>query len=132
MIGINIPSFEEGKTQEQPFQTKSGMIVPHSKLLVSAASVVLPSALLAAAMTSADLLSLTFVCLFGLAVITDAFFARQSLAGIGIELPPVGRMSKDLEGTVEVRIRDAAARGRSLRIALELPPEIPATSEELD
>jgi len=39
------------------------------------------------------------------------YLLRESLAGIGIELPPVTRMSKDREGRLEVRIRNEPPTG---------------------
>src|SRR5437773_9892395 len=108
------------------------MIVPRSKLLFWVAAVVLPFALLAAVVTGAAPVCILFVGGLGLAALADALGSRRSFGGIRIELAPVVRMSKDREGKLEVRIRNEPPRQISLRVALGLPREIPAVSEELD
>src|SRR5262249_4547290 len=70
-----------------------------------------------------------------IATVTDAWLARGSLAGIGIELPTIARMSKDRQGTLDVRIRDDAQptrRKRRLRVALDWPLQVPPAAEEVD
>lgn len=108
------------------------MIVPRSKLLFWVAAVVLPFALLAAVVPGAAPVCILFVGGLGLAALADALGSRRSFGGIRIELAPVVRMSKDREGKLEVRIRNEPPRQISLRVALGLPREIPAVSEELD
>ena len=60
----------------------------------------------------------------------DAIRARTVLAGIGIALPEVARMSKDREAKLEVRIRNERQKPRTLRLALALPREIQSPQEE--
>ncbi len=108
------------------------MIVPRFRLLFWTAAVVLPFALLAAVSPLATGVSL--LCIGGLMVLTlaDAFRADRSLAGVGVELPAVTRMSKDREARLELRIRNERQRQNSLRVALAWPREIRTASEFLD
>jgi uncharacterized protein (DUF58 family) len=96
------------------------------------AAVVLPFALLAAVAPDSAPICILFVGGLGVVALADALGAPRSLAGIGIELPAIARMSKDREGKLEVRIRNEPPRQRSLRVALGLPREISAVTEELD
>jgi uncharacterized protein (DUF58 family) len=95
-------------------------------------AVTIPLSLLGA--VEPGMLSICFLITggFAVAIAADALAARRSLAGICIEAPPVARMSKDREGKLEVRIRNDAGRRRSLRLALDLPPEIPVAQEDLE
>jgi uncharacterized protein (DUF58 family) len=108
------------------------VIVPRGKLLFWVGAVLLPFALLAAVAPDAAPTSVVFVTVLGVVAIADALGAGRSLAGIGIELPPVIRMSKDREARVEMRIRNERPRKRLVRIALDLPREIHAVNEEQD
>ncbi len=108
------------------------MIVPRSRLLFWVAAVVLPFSLVGSLVPGAALLSILLAAALGLAALADLALAPRSLAGIGIELPAVARMSKDREGKFEVRIRNEPARRRSLRVALDLPQEISTPAAELD
>lgn len=108
------------------------MIVPRSRLLFWVAAIVLPFALLAAVAPEAGIVSALFIGGLGAVAIADALGARRALTGIGVELPPVARFSKDREGKLEIRIRNVTQRSRSLRVALALPREIPAAVEEME
>ena len=111
------------------------MIAPSSRLLFWVAGITLPAALLAAASPDSAGISILLASGLGIAVLTDALMARRTLAGIGIELPPVARMSKDRPSTLDVRIRNDGQlrRGqRVLRVALGWPLEVPPSIEELD
>ena len=108
------------------------MIVPRFRLLFWVTVVVLPFALLGAVSPPAAGVSL--LCIGGLLMLAlaDAVGARHSLAGIGVELPSIARMSKDREGKLELRIRNDRQRQRSLRVALAWPREIQTVSETMD
>jgi uncharacterized protein (DUF58 family) len=108
------------------------MIVPSSRLLFWVAGITLPAALLAAASPASAPLAILLAGGLGIAAIGDAWVARRSLTGIGIELPAVARMSKDRQSTLVMRIRNQEQRGRALRVALAWPREIPPAIEELD
>ncbi|MGA9780163.1 MAG: DUF58 domain-containing protein [Limisphaerales bacterium] len=108
------------------------MIVPRFRLLFWVAAVVLPFALLAA--VSPLTTGVSLLCIGGLMVVTlaDAISADRSLAGVGVELPAVTRMSKDREAKLELRIRNERQRQNRLRVALAWPREIRTASESLD
>ena len=108
------------------------MIVPRSRLLFWVAAVVLPFAFLVAAAPNAAAVSLLFIGGLFLVALADAFGARRNLAGIGVELPAVARMSKDREAKLELRIRNERQRGRTLRVGLPWPREIKVATEEMD
>src|SRR5215471_13089843 len=108
------------------------MIVPSSKLLFWFAIIVLPFALFGGVVAATTIVSLLIIGAFLLAVIVDAFGANKSLAGIGVELPPVVRLSKDREGKVEVRIRNERKQPQQIRVALPFAREVPPTHEEID
>jgi len=108
------------------------MIVPRSRLLFWVAVVVLPFAFLAAVAPNAAAVSLLFIGGLFLVALADAFGAHKNLAGIGVELPAVARMSKDREAKLELRIRNEQQRSRTLRVGLPWPREIKAATDELD
>lgn len=107
------------------------MIVPTSRLLQWFALVVLPFALLGAVVPAALLLSLACIGGFFIVALADAIAARKSLAGIGVELSEVVRMSKDREAKIELRIRNERQQQKRLRLALALPREIESPQEDL-
>jgi uncharacterized protein (DUF58 family) len=106
------------------------MIVPHSRLLFWTAAVTLPAALIGAAVPEAVPICLLAAGVFGAAAFTDALSAGRRLEGIGIDMPPVTRMSKDRECKLEVRIRNESQRHRALRIALGWPAAVRVFADE--
>jgi uncharacterized protein (DUF58 family) len=108
------------------------MIVPRSRLLFWVAAVVLPFALLGAIEPDAAAVCIAFVGAFAGIVLADALGAGRSLRGIGVELPPIVRMSRDRESKVEIRIRNDSQRKKSLRVAPDLPPEFFIGRESAD
>jgi len=107
-------------------------MVPQSKLLFWVAAVVLPFALLAAVAPASAAAALLLVFLFLLLAVLDALRGLNVLHGIGVELPPVVRMSKDREAKLEMRIRNEPQTQRKLRVALAFPREIKAADEIID
>jgi uncharacterized protein (DUF58 family) len=108
------------------------MIVPRSRLLFWVAALVLPCALLAALRPGAASISAFLAGGLFVAALADFLRANGSLAGIDIELAPIIRMSKNREARLELRIRNEPRRRRSLRLALDVPPEIAPVREERD
>ena len=111
------------------------MIVPSSRLLFWVAAVTLPAALLVAAEPGAGAIAVVLAGGLAAAAIADAWIARNVLAGVGIELPAVARMSKDRPATLDVRIRNDVPSGRrirALRVALGWPAQVSPSIEELD
>jgi uncharacterized protein (DUF58 family) len=107
------------------------MIVPRSRLLFWVAAVVLPFSLLGAVEPAVAGVSLLFIGALAVVALADAIGAGRSLAGIGVELPPVARMSKDREGKLDLRIRNERQHQRRLRVALALPREIQTAAEDM-
>jgi uncharacterized protein (DUF58 family) len=108
------------------------MIVPRTRLLFWVAAVVLPFALLGAVSPAAAGISLAFIGGFFLLVVADGVGAMRSLAGIGIELPAIARMSKGREAKLELRIRNERQQSRQLRVALAWPRQIQSSDEHMD
>jgi uncharacterized protein (DUF58 family) len=106
-------------------------LVPRSRLLVLFAAIALPLALLVAAVPSLSFAGAGIAAAFAAVMILDAWGARGSLAGIGIDLPGITRMSKDRESKVEVRVQNKSERARQLRLALDLPPQITSPVEDM-
>ena len=107
------------------------MIVPRNRLLLWTALIVLPFALLGAIEPAALGVSAALVAGFVLMAAADAIGARRGLRGIGVELPPVARMSKDRAARLELRLRNASQCLRQLRVGLALPDEIVSEEEAL-
>lgn len=105
------------------------MIVPRNKLLGWFALIAPPFALLAAVEPAAAAVSFVFIGGLVVAALADALGARGRLAGISLTLPGIVRLSKDREGTLEVRVRNGSQQPRLLRVALGLPPEIQSPQE---
>jgi uncharacterized protein (DUF58 family) len=108
------------------------MIVPNSRLLFWVAVIILPFALLAAVAPATTAVSLLFIGGFLLLAVVDAVGGMNSLKGIGVELPPVARMSKDRKAKVELRIRNERQLSKKLRLALAWPREIKTDDEAVD
>jgi uncharacterized protein (DUF58 family) len=107
------------------------MIVPRNRLLLWVSVIVLPFAFLGAVEPGAAALSIIAIGGLGLLVLADAIGSRTSLAGIGIALPDVARMSRDRPAKLDIRIRNEHQKSRNLRLALALPREIQSPQEEL-
>src|SRR5581483_4056318 len=86
------------------------MITPRNRLLFWIAAVVLPFALLGAVEPAAMVISFALIGALALVAIGDALGGRGVLAGIGVELPGVVRMSKDREAKVEIHFRNPSQR----------------------
>jgi len=106
------------------------MIVPTPRLLIWTGLVLVPAATLATALPEAGTVpALLGVCWIALAAF-DALKGRRAVQGIEVEAPPVVRLTARREGAIGLRIRGDSARGRRLRLAPELPPELlPAAGE---
>ena len=107
------------------------MIVPRNRLLLWVAVVVLPFALLGAVVPAAEAISFLAIGGLFLLVAGDAIGARATLAGIGVALPDIARMSRDRPAKLDVRIRNERQKPKNLRLALALPREIESPQEEV-
>lgn len=104
---------------------------PRSPLLFWFAVTALPLALVVAVLPASSVVCALISFSLGVIAVVDAWGARNSLAGIGVEVAAITRLSKDREGKIEVRIRNQTGQSRLLRFALALPPEISSTAEEM-
>jgi uncharacterized protein (DUF58 family) len=107
------------------------MIVPSSRLLQWFALVVLPFALLGAVEPAALIVSLACIGALILVAAADAAAARTSLAGIGVQLPEIIRLSKNREAKIELRLRNERQLQKRLRLAIALPREIESPQEDV-
>jgi uncharacterized protein (DUF58 family) len=80
---------------------------------------------------AAGYISIFLIAALLLLALVDAFNGRASLAGIGVKLPGVVRMSKNREAKIELIIRNEKQQQRVLRLALDLPREIHSTDDVL-
>jgi uncharacterized protein (DUF58 family) len=107
------------------------MIVPHSRLLVWIALLVVPCATLAG-LTPSMLWPLIFLlALFGSLVAFDALRAHHALAGITVQLPEVVRLSKDRPSRIDLCIRNERRQACRLRLGLNLPSSIDSPHDEM-
>lgn len=107
------------------------MIVPRYKLLFWIGMVFLPFAALATAVPSAVILSVCLISALFILVLADAFLARKSLDGISLELPEVVRLSKGVEGSIELQVNNNGEKQRRLRIGLPFPREISSPYKDM-
>jgi uncharacterized protein (DUF58 family) len=92
-------------------------IVPFTLLLVVAASVIVPTMVLAAAVM--------------VVAIMDAYRSRGRLQGIRVLLPEVVRISKGRQGNFNLRIENEQPAVRRIRLGLAFPEEIYTPAVEL-
>lgn len=107
------------------------MMVPSSRLLLWVGLVVLPFAVLWAAVPESTPLALAALVMLAILVSMDAALAYGSLRNVGVELPEVVRLSKDRPGAIELRIRNDSKKARRLRLGLALPRDLPSPDEDL-
>ena len=108
------------------------MIVPSAKLMFWTAMVLVPFAFLAAVVPGAAGIACLGIGGLLLVALVDAFVGRQNLGGVGVEIPPVTRMSKDREAKLNLRLQNTGKRSRLVRVGLAWPREIQSPVETLD
>jgi len=106
------------------------MIVPHTRLLVWVALVVVPFALLGALEPRAGWICLSAISGLMALAIVDAFRALRNSRGFQVALPSTVRMSRDRPAQIEVRLRNPSPTAREVRLALVLPREIDSPTED--
>ncbi|MGA2579184.1 MAG: DUF58 domain-containing protein [Bryobacteraceae bacterium] len=100
------------------------MIVPHSRILLAAAFVVLPAATLAGivpamALPCAGILAACFA-----ASVVDALLSRQRVAALTAGAPDLVRITKDVRAEVPITLENRSARTLSVRAGLAMPAGI--------
>lgn len=106
------------------------MIVPRTRLILWTAMIVLPFAAVGATLPGAFGVTLLFIGGLALAVMVDAWLARNQLAGLQVHLPEMVRLQKDHPGDLEMRIANESQVARTLRIGLALPSEITSEADD--
>lgn len=108
------------------------MIVPRSRLTLFTAVVLLPFAALAGALPEHAAVAGMFLGAFLIAVLADAALALGRLDGVAATLPEVVRLTKDREGTIEIRITNERLRLRRVCLAPALPREFTCPRETME
>lgn len=100
------------------------MIVPSNRLLLWSGAVGVSCALLAiigpTPAIAAVIVSLALVAI----AILDAWKGLRLVQTVGIQLPPVSRMSKDREAKIEALITNATGAAKTVRVALSTPSQL--------
>lgn len=105
------------------------MIVPSNRLLLLSA-VLIPVALAAAFEADALPVMIVAVGVLTLMVASDALLSLRMLSGIEVEAPEVVRLSKRVEGLIELKVRCRNRAYKAIRFGLPLPESIQAGQEE--
>lgn len=108
------------------------MIVPQPRLILSAALVLVPFALLLGATRVVAVAAGAVIALFVLVAILDAIraFGRAGSGAVAIILPPLVRLQKDQPGTLDVAIEREQAGELELRLGFAFPGALGAVQED--
>ncbi|MEI7733580.1 MAG: DUF58 domain-containing protein [Verrucomicrobiota bacterium] len=106
------------------------MMAPRSKLLLWFGLTALPLSLIPALKPEATAVATLGIGVLLLLLLLDALRAYGSLDHLHVELPPVLRLSKDREGTLELRVHNQTRQARTLRVGLPFPREITSPLED--
>ncbi len=104
-------------------------VIPQARLLFWFGVVALPFALAGALRAEALAVSLLAIGALALAAVADLVWAQGSLSGVEVRLPALMRFSRNKEGAVEVRLRNASQKPVLLRVGLVLPPSFHTENE---
>jgi len=107
------------------------MIVPRSRLLLWFALVVLPFSVVGGVVPSAFWIAVACSGLLVVLMLADLVRARDLLAGVSVEGPPLVRISQERETVLMLRIRNESRLGRLIRLGLALPPSIASRQDEM-
>jgi uncharacterized protein (DUF58 family) len=107
------------------------MIVPRNRLLFWTGMAV-PLVGLAVAVPATALAAATPVAVLVVLVLADAFMAPGRLKGIKIMMADVIRLTKDRDGTIEIRFFHEQAKVKRLRVGLSLPAVIKSEKPEME
>jgi uncharacterized protein (DUF58 family) len=99
------------------------MISPRNPLLAASAILLLPLALVAAAMPAATGVCVALAAIFAWVAFLDAVAGRRRLGEIGAELPERIRCSKDRPAELPLVVRFGKRFGGTLRLGLSFPAD---------
>lgn len=105
------------------------MIVPAPRLLAFAGATLLPLAALSALLPAWSGAFLAAAAALAAVASYDAWSARAALADVGVALPPLLRLTKDRDGSLDVTLSALRVPAR-IRVGLVIPPELGAAREE--
>ncbi len=108
------------------------MIVPTTRLLFWFALVALPFSVLGALQAEAAPFAVLLTAGLVVMALLDAALSSGRLDGLGVELPPVLRLSKERAGQIEVTLRNERRRPALLRLGLGLPRELSSPYEDVE
>ncbi len=108
------------------------MIVPSSRLILFAAVVLVPFALVMAVAPSAATVAATGMLVFVLVAILDAASGAGRLRDLSVSLAETVRLTKDREGQAELVLKWKATVPDRIRLGLAWPKELGPQREEMD
>lgn len=106
-------------------------IVPTYRLIFVVGFIFLPLTLLMVVASSIAVPAIVAAVVILMGAVVDAFRSQGRLAGIGIILPEVVRISKGREATFNIQIENPNLNVRSMRLGLAFPAEIYTPAGEL-
>ena len=106
-------------------------IVPKTKLIVLAAAVFLPVAILVAVMPAAAVPGVGLAVVLVIVAAADAAVSRDLLAGVRVMVPEVMRISAGRDGKMTLSIENTDSRIRRLRLGLRFPRQVYSPDRDL-
>jgi uncharacterized protein (DUF58 family) len=107
------------------------MIVPTHRLLILYGLTIPLLTLLPALRATAAIPAFAAGLILILIALLDAAFGPRRLRNIGIGLPPMVRMTRGREGSLELSLTNTDRGAKTLRLGLPLPREISSPQEDL-
>lgn len=106
------------------------MTAPRSGLLWLVGLTLIPAG--AAAVAAPEMLWVGVLALVALVAFADWLASRELLAGAGVAMAQVTRVTKDVEALIELKVQDTVHAGRTLRLALAMPESFACGQEHVD
>jgi uncharacterized protein (DUF58 family) len=107
------------------------MIIPQTRLFLWVAVVVLPFAMVAAAVPEAAVLAGLLIAAVVALGSLDAALSLNRLDGVSVEFPRVTRLAKNRLGAIQLQIRNERQQAQRLRLGLPLPRPLHSPEEEV-
>ncbi|RYD69619.1 MAG: hypothetical protein EOP84_28125, partial [Verrucomicrobiaceae bacterium] len=106
-------------------------IVPQSRLILWAAFILVPFAIVAGAVPGGFSVAVGVIVAFLLVSVFDAASTSGSLKGFSVTGPSLVRLQKGREGGLDLILEHANVRGSVFRVGLDLPEEVGSESVDL-
>jgi len=107
-------------------------LAPRTPLLAGFALLVVPAATLATARPAAAAVPAVLAAAFLAAAALDALWARRRLGTLGVEAPAVARLSAARPGSLSLRVKNGAQRGRRVRLLPDVPAAVRPEGDPLE